>query len=336
MKKFFAISYFLILVSFNLSATVGGWNWNVTLNNNDYPAGANLGSFNPGTLILNGGWGNSWQNTGDDVCHIIIDYSVVGGVNGSLIIDYVSAVGGGNPGDKYHSNKSYTIDISNLSAGTYTLNIDYKLFGRFGNVLCGTSGNANEFTSNALNTQAYTFTVNAPLPVKFGKIEAVKDQNGTKISWATFSEAYSDYFDVQYSADGKYFTSVGRVKSLANGTQEALYYDFVDQYRDHSTIYYRIKQVDFDGKFTYSPMISLRKNVVYNDVKIFPNPTRDVINVTGVKPTSSLTIFDMNGRIVKSFTGGQSSLDIQELTAGVYILEILDEDGRNFYKVIRD
>ncbi|MBK8625264.1 MAG: T9SS type A sorting domain-containing protein [Saprospiraceae bacterium] len=335
MKKFFAISYFLILVSFNLNANYGGWNWNVTLNNIDYPSGANLGSFNPSSLILKGGWGNSWQNGEHDICHMVIDYSVVGGVSGSLIIYYVSPHGT-TPGDKYHSKKDYSIDISNLSAGTYTLNIDYKLFGRNGYVSCGTSGNANEFTSNALNTQAYTFTVNAPLPVKFGAIEAVKDQNGTKISWATFSEAYSDYFDVQYSADGKYFTSVGRVKSLANGTQEALYYDFVDQYRDHSTIYYRIKQVDFDGKFTYSPMISLRKNVVYNDVKIFPNPTRDVINVTGVKPTSSLTIFDMNGRIVKSFTGGQSSLDIQELTAGVYILEILDEDGRHFYKVIRD
>ena len=266
---------------FIVSANVGGWNWNVNLNGTNYSAGTNLGTFQPNNLVLKGGWGNSWQNNGDDVCHILLEYTVSGGVSGSQIIYYVSAVSGGNPGDKYHSKEDYTDNISNLADGTYTLTVNYKLYGRYGGVSCGTSGTTNEFTTGILNTQTFTFTLATPMSVDLVGFYAQVEGNKHVLAWSTTSEQNNDYFEIQTGSDGANFIPLGIVKGNGTSTKTNTY--SYAHHSDKAYAYYRLKQVDFDGTVSYSNMIFIKNADYTKSIDIFPNPTLGKLTITGVE-----------------------------------------------------
>jgi len=87
MKKF--LFFILSLQVINCFGAVGLFNaQNITLNGTTYSAGTNLGSFNANGLVLNGGSGNTYQNSGDDACHIVMEYAVSGGINSSQILNF--------------------------------------------------------------------------------------------------------------------------------------------------------------------------------------------------------------------------------------------------------
>src|SRR6185369_5159076 len=104
------------------------------------------------------------------------------------------------------------------------------------------------------------------------------------ISWITASETNNDYFTVEKSKDGNFWLSVDKVIGAGNSTA-ARYYETNDPDPFEGTSYYRLKQTDFDGKFSYSDVSAVRVDEK-NTIIIYPNPASDLIMIEAMEINS--------------------------------------------------
>lgn len=117
-----------------------------------------------------------------------------------------------------------------------------------------------------------------PLPVELLSFDAKPNGNIVDVTWSTASELNSDYFMVQRSKDGTVFEDVIEINAAENSSTTKNY-SASDYEPYNGTSYYRLKQVDNDGKFTYSDLVAV--NFHGDDViAVYPNPTHGSFNVS--------------------------------------------------------
>jgi hypothetical protein len=319
MKKLTFVTSLFLLTIFKITAAVGIFNPSVRINSTDYSSNSNLGSVAPGSLILEGGAASTFQNGGDDVCHVNLNYSMTGGPSGAVILNYIS--NGTNSGDKNFQTIGQTIDISTLPSGTYTLVANYTIFGRYGGVTC--FGSINDFTTGTLATISITFSI-SPLAVTYASFDARPVDGKVSLHWKTLSEHNSDYFEVQCSADGDSYKTIGSIKAQGLSLHEKSY-SFLHTSPYLGTSYYRIKEVDVDGKFQFSTIRSI--SIGANQIDFAPNPTNGVIYFSGMDDGSyNISVSDMAGKTIISVKQlSDSSLDISSLKTGIYLITIKND-----------
>ena len=184
-----------------------------------------------------------------------------------------------------------------------------------------------------------------PLPVTIKEFNLQCTATGVVINWVTGTEFNSDYFNVERSDDGKYFIPIAKIKAAGKSTMP-LHYSFTDYSGLTSTAYYRLKEVDFDGKTDYS------ENVLYSDctsasvdgISIYPNPVSDFINYKSsvqIKEGVTIKILDQAGQPViqeKHATIQDSvipSTDVSMLNEGFYFARISYEQKVFLVKFIK-
>jgi predicted esterase len=156
------------------------------------------------------------------------------------------------------------------------------------------------------------------------------------LSWATSDEIDNDRFEIQRSDDGINFSEVGRVagKGNGNGITE---YSFEDANAVKGVNYYRLKQVDKNGKFTLSAVITVTISNKGYTIEQYPNPVQDVLTLRlegNTYGNIQVSIADIQGRIVSRKTIRKealvlkSELYIKQLQSGVYQLVIQFENGK--------
>ncbi len=169
----------------------------------------------------------------------------------------------------------------------------------------------------------------APLPITLISFKAnITESQQTILKWATASEKDNDYFEIERSKNALDFESVGKIKG--RGTVELRNdYTFTDESPLKGINYYRLKQVDFDGQFSYTRAESVIRDGDGN-ISLFPNPTANIlrINFEDTDQIENATIYNLMGRVVKTISGNQSKYEISELPQGKYILQIGLSDGR--------
>jgi hypothetical protein len=175
------------------------------------------------------------------------------------------------------------------------------------------------------------FSINyaAPLPITLISFKAnITESQQTVLKWATASEKDNDYFEIERSKNALDFESVGKIKG--KGTIDLRNdYTFTDESPLKGINYYRLKQVDFDGQYSYT-----RAESVIRDgdgtISLFPNPTANIlkINFEDTEQIENTTIYNLMGRVVKTISGNQGKYEISELPQGKYILQIGLSDGR--------
>ncbi|WP_066504738.1 YDG domain-containing protein [Rufibacter sp. DG15C] len=182
-----------------------------------------------------------------------------------------------------------------------------------------------------------------PLPVTLVSFNAKTQNNQVVLSWTTATEIDNDYFQIERSADGKNFTAIGKVKGNGN-SNTLLNYTFKDASPLVATAYYRLKQVDFNGKFEYSKVVSLQqKGAVVTSVaiKAYPNPTNDLLNLDLSHLSEAkikIQVIGLDGHIVKAFEvqGGKvQSLDMTELAAGSYVVKLTGPEVNTFQRIVK-
>ncbi len=152
------------------------------------------------------------------------------------------------------------------------------------------------------------------------------------LEWETAVEVNTDYFAVEASLEGEYFTEIGRIKALGN-TTAAQYYRFVDANPLGATTYYRLRQVDVEESFMYSELISVsnRTEATLEVLSISPNPAKDFINIEfflTATEGASFQILDINGRVVRNeningvLGDNRLIINIRELPAGMYFFSL--------------
>ncbi len=135
--------------------------------------------------------------------------------------------------------------------------------------------NTLRFTgANASNSKYWTFgSVGVSImPIELLSFTSKCINQTENLSWRTASEINNDYFTIEKTTDGIIFEVVGTVKGAGNSTA-VLNYSFVDAYPNNEVSYYRLKQTDYDGKYTYSDLLtSVCKNENDFLFNIYPNP----------------------------------------------------------------
>ncbi len=168
-----------------------------------------------------------------------------------------------------------------------------------------------------------------PLPVELVGLTARPNRENIKLEWATAGERNNKGFEVQRSINARDgFESIGWVNGNGNTSLETEY-EFTDaNVRKGVTYYYRLKQIDFDGQFDISDVVSARVTGKSVGMNIFPNPVKKIAHVfvSGFDTDFTLNILDVQGRVVYTKTYRSDletiEIDVDFLATGVYILNV--------------
>ena len=186
-----------------------------------------------------------------------------------------------------------------------------------------TAANNMLFDNFALATEA------GPLPVSFMGFVARKNDNGSvKLLWDVASEINVKGYEVEASLNGSDFTSIGFVNAAAKNS-----YNFTYNQASTETRFFRIKNVDFDGKYKYSPIIKVNGKDKASEIQLYPVPAKDQVYVQHEKAPEKATIaiISPDGRIIRKVNAisntVQTSLDIHDLKPGLYIVKYDDGAG---------
>lgn len=160
------------------------------------------------------------------------------------------------------------------------------------------------------------------LPVQFLTFTAQKKDQSVLLSWETATEQNSDYFELEKSPDGNSFTTIGKIKARGNSNSIAGY-SFSDVHPFRGNNFYRLKQLDVDGSFSYSKLVSV-KFENSTKVTIAPNPVTDqlIIRLHNNNDFASASIFDASGKLVmkQNISSMNIRIDIHHLPKGWYVL----------------
>jgi hypothetical protein len=174
-----------------------------------------------------------------------------------------------------------------------------------------------------------------PLPIELVDFSAHVINSEIELNWITASELNNDFFTVERSSGGEEFSSIGLVNGRGTTSQRNTY-THIDSFPLNGRVYYRLKQTDFDGTFTYSNIISVTYDGSTSAVlQVYPNPsngTEITFELTGLGETEVIpvVVYDHLGKEHSRFqlkTGNitgyiQQSLTLKEpLPKGVYIIK---------------
>lgn len=136
------------------------------------------------------------------------------------------------------------------------------------------------------------------LPVEMISFTAEADASTITLAWSTASEKNNDRFVIERSIDGVEFETVGSVDGNGNSNSR-IDYSFTDYPSDYKVIYYKIRQIDFDGRFADYGPISVGSKASEREFKVYPNPLpySQKVNIDGLVAEDNVEFVDLNGLV---------------------------------------
>ncbi len=154
---------------------------------------------------------------------------------------------------------------------------------------------------------------------------------GILLSWTTATEQNNAYFDIERSENGFDFITIGQIKSVNSFSQKPQTYTFLDKNTGNQSYYYRLRQVDNDGRFTYSSIIFIQN--VNKKLVLYPNPTKGIVRIETDNPKPRrITLYNSIGQVVFTENNITESIDLQVLTNGIYWVKI----GEYWAKIVKE
>ena len=169
------------------------------------------------------------------------------------------------------------------------------------------------------------------LPVELISFSVEKRNERIELVWQTASEINNSGFEIQHSRDGSNWEQLDFVESTGNSTEQ-ISYSYTHVYPVNGINYYRLKQIDFDGAFEYSKIISTEAGESANDMFFSPNPSNKggqiILHISSKGfEAGELTIFDINGKAVltQNIASQTPAVDISGLSEGIYYAAFASE-----------
>lgn len=296
--------------------------------------GLNLGTFtNISTLIINGGENKTYKNGADDVQGAKLNYRIykTGDTPPAfteLDLPFHSNLGNG---DQKWTKTNANIDVLSqvTSTGTWKIELYWRVPYNFG----------THFDNNSSSNFTATFTADASFPVELASFAAMVNGKNVTVAWQTATELNNHGFEVERSQSGNNsWSSLGFIKGQGT-TNVASSYSYTDNITAAGTYSYRLKQIDRDGKFTYSNAVEATVALAPSDAGLhanYPNPFNPSTAISftlGATGRASLKVYDVLGKEVATladgmFIGGERntfSFDATGLTSGVYYYRLLSD-----------
>ena len=168
----------------------------------------------------------------------------------------------------------------------------------------------------------------SPLPIELGNFQGRPAVNGIQLNWTTLVEENNAFIGVERSSNGIDFEQITILEGYGTSFTPK-HYQVLDRYPIVGINYYRLKQVDFDGRETYHRTISVPWGASLSSPKVYPTLANEVLQVSWASPVpnrSQVEVFDMAGRLVKKamIEDGKTrwELNTTPLNNGSYFLKI--------------
>lgn len=166
------------------------------------------------------------------------------------------------------------------------------------------------------------------LPVEIEKIVAESTKNGNILIFSTSTETNNSHFNIERSIDSRRWETLGQVAG-AGTTQEQQEYSFLDKSPESGTNYYRIKQVDFDGTFSYSKIVSAVWGTKPK-ITTYPNPASEQLQIQGLGTVNNqaiqIEVINLQGQILLQQDWNQEAISVRQLPKGSYLIRVRSED----------
>ena len=303
------------------------------------PAGI---TYVPGSMMVWSYSSNSWVAQTDAIDN---DYSCFTTTTGGTqyLTFYIGTGATGSAGGVLNSGDQYKVmflattpaDINALSTVSNTAYV------------IGVGSQTGNLSTTLTNQSTAIISPANSLPVTLLTFNATKSNNTAQLTWETTYEKDNNHFDIQRSTDGVNFIKVGTV--AGNETSTLTHnYDYADDVTGLSGIvYYRLKDVDDDGAFGYSKIVPLRLDgsSMTASFSAYPNPFSSNIKllITSVSTkNANVNLLNTAGQRIANqlvqLQSGQNVVVLQNLSTlqpGIYVVELITEDGKNYQKVVK-
>lgn len=184
-----------------------------------------------------------------------------------------------------------------------------------------------------------------PLSSELGGFRLNEESCNVYLEWETLSETNNHFFDLERSTDGANFQVINRILGQGTSVESNVYYHLDPIKEKDKNLYYRLKEVDYDGAFKYSQILSIHLEDCGSEIgdflTVYPNAVEKGVEVNIVyendsnESKASVRIISMQGLVVKAFVLedldkgiNNFSVDLTQLPGGNYIMELAKSDGR--------
>lgn len=167
-----------------------------------------------------------------------------------------------------------------------------------------------------------------PVELVYFNVDCLDNQQ--LFSWQTASELNNNYFEIEQSTDAINFKTIGKIYTKNGNANFIQNYRFTYTNDNNNCIYFRLKQVDNDGHYSYSKVVVKNCNFIKNYITIYPNPATDNITIdwNNINGKKSIQIYNSIGQEVISTTTANNNtyIDISNLPNSIYIINLSIDD----------
>jgi len=238
--------------------------------------------------------------------------------------------------------------IGNFDVQPVTGSFSFQFPGTWYDYLSGGTFNATGSFQN-ITLQPGEFHVyldrdaNAVLPLTLLSFNGKREEKSIELDWTTTNETNVSHFELQRSFNGsefEQFTNMAAKNNVAINQYNAID-NSLEAVNATTNIYYRLKMIDNDGKYSYSKIVMVQP-VKQSNISVFPNPVKNgklFIRFDGyANKKINITIQDVTGKIYRSINAapvaGNIALDVNEMAAGMYFVKIIIEGTVKVYPLI--
>lgn len=301
-----------IITSGTCGITISANGGSIGTGGNDGQGGAGAG----GSIVIQvGSWGVASS------CPITV---TANGGNGGSVNDVTHGGGGGGG----QGTIIYSLSVPTTNTTNQTNN--------------GTGGCSNSGCSSVAGSGTGTngsglignISTNLPITLTYFDVSAKKQD--ALVRWGVSNQTNNQFFEIEKSKDAINWQKITTIDG-AGTTSQYLEYQYLDKNAFKGISYYRLKQIDFNGEFSYSSIVSIN---IKKEINIYPNPAKDFINVainSNVEPFF-IKIIDNIGKEyeIKEYQKQNDTIiiDIKHLPNGIYYFRWIDESEIITKKVI--
>jgi len=307
-------------------------------------AGAKVDSFRLTAIDIDGNGDkiNEWVSFYNEKAYTLESNTVLQALN---VLDILGVL----VGKKFSGPTTNFVDIDTSATAVMVTNLyqntnTFKI--RAGAHSTGANGAADRMYSFYFKSFDYQAPATFHLPLVLNQFNATLSGKKVNLNWVTGMEKELSHFVIERSANGVDYVEAGKV-SAKGSSNVKIDYSFQDVLNSSAKgmLYYRLKMVDIDNKYQYSPVRVIRIAALNDEVKIlaYPNPVTTELRVTLPQDWQntklSFTLYNVNGQAVKQVVNNKSgqteTINVADVPVGLYMMKVVNGDQMAVQRIVK-